>query len=336
LSSNSADELNCNRSLFYNCTSAEHVCVSPFTNQFMCLPIEKAYDGIADCLGGIDEPQLCLMKASGGFSDDSFHCMTRFRGNCASLMFLCNGQPHCLDGKDEQFCQKNRSLTDFTFLCSNGKESIRTNIENYFCHSLFYNKPKVIYFALDQVNKPVKYPSTLSADNSSIFSNITDLSIVQQQQRRCHRGLVMQVRLNNEKNLTKDVCLCPPTYYGDTCQYQNQRVSLTMNISASSDSWSTLFTIVVSLIDEDERTVSSYEQMNQFTYLSIRDCKVKVHLYLLYATRPKNETRNYLIHIDAYKKNSLAYHASWFIPVIFSFLPVYRITTLLIIPALTN
>jgi hypothetical protein len=114
------------------------------------------------------------------------------------------------------------------------------------------------------------------------------------------------------------------------CQYQNQRVSLTIQIQAPSDAWRTEFAFVVSLIDNDEGMIYSYEQ---FTYLSARDCQKKFNIYLLYFTRPKNETKHYSIHIDTYEKEALAHRASWLIPLTLPFLPVHRTVVRLIIPA---
>ncbi|CAF4145088.1 unnamed protein product, partial [Rotaria sordida] len=42
-------------------------------------------------------------------------------------------------------------------------------------------------------------------------------------QQRCNRGMDMRVWLGDKDNSTTTTCLCPPSYYGDTCQYQNQR-----------------------------------------------------------------------------------------------------------------
>ncbi|CAF5099482.1 unnamed protein product, partial [Rotaria sp. Silwood1] len=108
-----------------------------------------------------------------------------------------------------------------------------------------------------------------------------------QHELRCHRGFDLRVWLNNEKNLTTNTCLCPPSFYDNMYQYQNQRMSLSIKFRIVSDSWSTLFAIIISLIDDsEERIIHSYEQ---FTYLSTRDCKIKFNIYLLYSTRSKNE-----------------------------------------------
>ncbi|CAF4322636.1 unnamed protein product, partial [Rotaria sordida] len=44
----------------------------------------------------------------------------------------------------------------------------------------------------------------------------------------CSRGIQLRVWLNEQNNSTTNTCLCPPSYYGDHCQNQNQRVSLSM------------------------------------------------------------------------------------------------------------
>ena len=161
-------------------------------------------------------------------------------------------------------------------------------------------------------------------DTVSIQTNI------QSYQQRCHRGLDLQVWLDKEKNLTKNVCLCPPSYYGDICQYQNQRISLTLQFRVTSDSVQIPFIIIISLIDDtDERIIHSYEQ---FTYLSIKHCQRKFNIYLLYSTRPKDQTKNYSIHIDIYEKITLNYRGSFIKPFNFSFLPVHRLAFQLNIP----
>ncbi|UJR38686.1 hypothetical protein I4U23_031352 [Adineta vaga] len=86
------------------------------------------------------------------------------------------------------------------------------------------------------------------------------------------------------------------------------------------------------LIDNtNQRTIHSYEQ---FTYLSVRDCKIIFNLHLFYATRPKDMKSNYSIHIDIYEKSFLKYRASFIYPVKFSFLPVHRLPFIVNIPSL--
>ena len=51
-------------------------------------------------------------------------------------------------------------------------------------------------------------------------------------------------------NQTKVICLCPPSYYGSQCQYQNQRISLTIQIRLSSN-WYQRFIYFITLIDDE-------------------------------------------------------------------------------------
>jgi hypothetical protein len=217
----------------------------------------------------------------------------------------------------------------FGGICVSSDLPFASDVEKFVCN---YMKPKIkqliTYFSLHEMNTSLKDP----ADNvkNPLFPNSSSVQIFRDHQRRCHRGIDLRVWVNNEKNLTTSTCLCPPSFYGDICQYQNQRISLVIQFRAMSDSWQTPFAIVISLIDDtNERIVHSYEQ---FTYLSVKDCKIKFNVYLLYSTGRKNATKDYAIHIDIYEKVSLKYRGSLLFPVIFSFLPVHRLAFIVDIP----
>ncbi|UJR12844.1 hypothetical protein I4U23_017018 [Adineta vaga] len=316
---NGADELNCNLSLSLNCQLQEHLCVSSINNQLMCLSIEKVNDGINDCLGATDEPFLCRTNQSDG-NDYTFYCKNYTPRDCVSYTALCSNEITCINGEDEQFCQSN----DFQTHCNHIDLSKMSDVFLFFCYRLTdHLKNQIVPFLLEQIDYSPKHQTDIQllSSSQSIFRNLF--------QKDCHRGLNMRVWLGNEENLTTSTCLCPPNYYGDTCQYQNQRVSLTLRIYTLSDLWSSPVNFIISLIDNDKRIINSYEQ---FTYLSLRDCQMKFNIYLLYLTRPKNETKNYSIHIDVYEKKSLIYRGSWLIPITFAFLPVHRINAQLLIP----
>jgi hypothetical protein len=98
-------------------------------------------------------------------------------------------------------------------------------------------------------------------------------------------------RLIKNGNDSEVVCLCPPAYYGRLCEYQNERISLTVQMKVLSD-WRTVFAIVVTLRDDKQGLIESYDQLN---YLPSRDCNKKFSIYLLYATQPKNASTNYTV-----------------------------------------
>ncbi|CAF2505877.1 unnamed protein product [Rotaria sp. Silwood2] len=141
----------------------------------------------------------------------------------------------------------------------------------------------------------------------------------------CNRGIAMLFETN--KTLK---CLCPPTYFGDRCQWQNQRISLTFQLVYHTTKFGiSVFQVIIMLIDE-QRQITSYHE--QITYVPKRDCGTKFNIYLLYPYQPKNSSTNYSIHIDVFDKITLTYWASWHLSIPFQFLPVNRIATRLFIP----
>ena len=67
-----------------NCSSDQHVCVSPRTNQLICISIVQATDGKEDCPVGIDEPALCREM----YHIDAieyFHCWNKVMENVSNL-----------------------------------------------------------------------------------------------------------------------------------------------------------------------------------------------------------------------------------------------------------
>ncbi|CAF0823807.1 unnamed protein product [Adineta steineri] len=166
------------------------------------------------------------------------------------------------------------------------------------------------------------YISELSAKN---YDDGTD-------ECHCDASLVLCenecIRLNNDESTFICFCLC--SYYGSRCEYQNQRVSLAIKFQAYSESRQTLFEIIIQLIDDsNERIVHSHVQ---FTYLFARDCETIFYYYLLYSTRPKNQTKTYSIHVDIYEKQPLNYRGSLWFSINNTFLPVHRFDLTIAIP----
>ncbi|CAF3386798.1 unnamed protein product [Rotaria sp. Silwood2] len=309
---NGADEVDCDPTPLIKCSPYHHICVSANTYQLICLPIEKANDGIIDCFSGIDEPTLCPVENR--FKESrKFYCKTGGSGTCLSLQYVCDGIIHCENGDDERFC--NSTMDDFFRNKLNNSMVKKTSNANFY----------------DIVKSKL---ADAQLKKSRANDMVTHLSMINEYENRCYRGLPLQVLLDSHKNLTIKTCLCPPSYYGDRCQYQNQRVSVTMEIHAPLKSRQTIFVILISLIDDSvERIIHSYEQLS---YLPMRDEYVKFNAHLLYSTRPKILAKQYSVHIDIYEMATLNYRGSLLIPLKFPFLPVERIAVQLNIPHANN
>ena len=127
--------------------------------------------------------------------------------------------------------------------------------------------------------------------------------------------------LTNNNN--KSVCICPPSYYGALCQYQNQRVSLTLRLT-SNHRYAT-YAVIIMLVDETDNQLLIHA-FDQFVYIAKQSCSSKLNRYLLFQSRPKNLLRNYSVRIDVFEKNTMTYVGSWHFPIAFLFLPVNRLS----------
>jgi hypothetical protein len=293
--------------------------------------MEKANDGIIDCIGAADEPKLCRAIENIN-SYQSFYCENHNSLPCLDAHLLCDTQSDCINNEDEQICTSDdiNMYYEFDSICTISYEFFGSDAAKTLCRRFFPRETRLErdYFTLAEIQSSLK--SNVIYRNNDIFPRQHIINIVQHYQQRCHRGLHLQVWLNKEKNITTSTCLCPPSFYGDICQFQNERVSITMRCRVTVDTVQTPLAIIISLIDNsEERIIHSYEQ---FTYVQTHHCDTKLHVYLLYSTRPKNPTKNYSVHIDVYEKISLNYRGSIIKPLLYPFLPIQRLSFILNIP----
>ncbi|CAF1500164.1 unnamed protein product [Adineta ricciae] len=323
------DENNCDSfSDFFSCSSQYRICVTRDTSEFTCLPMSQMNDGEVDCLGGTDEKKLCQFDSS-GTDIGGFQCMINGISTCLRLYRLCNDQKDCSYGDDEQFCLKNRSLPMLREVCEVTDPILTSNVEKFLCNTTAKRtKRQTKQFTITGFHETSANEGNPNKFSSAILFH--DDHSIRPDKRRCLRGVDLRIWLNHSSNHFTSTCLCPPNYYGNQCQYQNQRVSLVLRFKVSAQSRQTLFAIIIMLIaNTNQRMIHSYEQL---TYLSIRDCQMKFNLYLFYSTRPKPINQTYSIHIDIYDKTSLQYRASFSYSVNFSFLPVHRLAFIVNIP----
>ncbi|UJR19665.1 hypothetical protein I4U23_022800, partial [Adineta vaga] len=226
----------------------------------------ESNDGQIDCLGATDEPKLC-QQDNEPLTTEYFYYY------------------QCLHRDKEPLCNQTRNITKSDNICYPKYDNKRSSIDEFFCGRFHYFGGTREFFYLPDDNRIIKQ-ETKMVDNE-----------IEYDQQRCHRGLPLRVWLDNKKTVFNETCLSPPSYYGNECQYQNQRISLTVQFRTYSNSRRTLFTILISLIDidDEQRIVYSYQQ---HTYLYLYHCSIKYNINLLYPTRPKHPEKNYSIQID--------------------------------------
>ncbi|UJR11665.1 hypothetical protein I4U23_015846 [Adineta vaga] len=246
------DEIDCDGlPSLLNCSSDYRMCVTLDTYQMTCLPLNQINDGKVDCLGGTDERILCRHPFFN--RDGGFYCDNSLGSSCIDSDSLCTTTAWCFNREDEQFCQINRSIPVGYSICQNDYISFGSDIEKFLCNTTKYNsKPRVKYFKIDGFNQSSKDEINKNElINIITLDDFTLLPLLDNP--RCNRGLDLRVWLNKSSNHYTSTCLCPPSYY-----VQSRQI---------------LFAILVLLLDNTtQRTIHSYEQ---FTYLSIRDCKIK-------------------------------------------------------------
>jgi hypothetical protein len=324
------DELNCSKS----CAANEFKCVSAKTFDMTCLPAAQAGDGRVDCLGGSDERFYCrnqwpLQETRRYQCWNSTNCI-----HTASMCDETSFYDECPFKDDERFCE----ITDKYGIChrySFMPLDQRNPSRDFLCKLDEEFRPTIKYFSLgEQIDRN----ELISKLDLSQQQEVVASAVGRDEQQNstgdlntvwlCNRGVLIwrQARTDFDHR-----CLCPPSYYGHRCQFQNQRISLSFRIHTFD--WYTVFNVVIMLTDNITSQIHSYEQ---HIFLSARDCNVRFDVNLLYSDRPKNKLAIYTIRIDVFDKNTMHYRASFQFPIKMSFLPVYRISTILSIPLQYN
>ena len=299
---NGEDEEKCTRSI---CPPHFHPCVLPENATVVCLAAHRVQNGSIDCLGASDERQYC--RADATYSRTyQFRCWNDT--TCLLADNLCNDNEDCPLGDDEYFCGNRAGL------CGESSTENLTDVEYLLCGvGNIYHTPLSLDTALT-------YPSLPVRQSIPMISQSTPREV-------CNRGV--DVRLALKTDDSGSVCFCPPNYYGDRCQYQNQRVSLTLTLATVDEQ--IIYAIVVTLFDEDDdrQIIHSFEQLIRVPHFH---CGQRVNIYLLFAHRPKNDSKSYSVRVDAFDKSSLIHLASWHLSIPFVFLPVNRLAAFLTLP----
>ncbi|CAF1143098.1 unnamed protein product [Adineta steineri] len=308
-----ADELGCNRYSNKNtsCGAREHLCRSATTREHICLPIEGVNNGTIECQGAFDERAHCRQLYP-RYSDQRYRCFNETQ--CVSFMNACE-------------CTYEKTNCVQVWGCTLGTHDV-------VCEITDSTKPKRVYFSLLNttgylkdavITRSIPSINAVSPYMQNIFPSNSIRKINIWRDYYCNRGIYVEVGPRDYSQ-----CFCPPSYYGDRCQYQSQRISLTLQFNGyHAQERGNVFAVVTFLVGDSDERIYAYEQI---TYMRIFHCMTKFNVYLLYGDRPKNESQNYSVHIHVYNKENLKYRASWLFPIQFTFMPVNRLAIQLFLP----
>ena len=326
-----SENARCSSSIYspIKCPDDYRYCFAP---HLTCLHISKIGNGETDCLGATDERDFCLLKYPHE-STRRFRCANSTE--CILFEHICDGQAHCPEHDDELPCPWRERLvgtagcSNGTFACQNDATCrvdgrVRCNqrrvcysksIEDWWFCDLISQKSEYLPLSKNGFSQlpPYKHNSPLLFSVSNVVSQSNQPSSGLYSIISCHRGIVVG----------KHHCFCPPSYYGDRCQYQSSRVSvhLTCDLPQTPidiDYEFLFFRLRICLIDKRNETVDQEELL---VHPVISYYK---HLFYLVGTH----TGYHSVRIDAFvvTASTVQLYSTSSLPIPFSFLPVNRLT----------
>ena len=218
---NGADELNCDRNS--PCYPDRHECISINTLELECLPLNRAGNGLTDCLGSTDEREFCRRR----FNTHELFYRCWNEDLCINVHDRKEWEWHCFRTDDclneKEFFFNQLSFDIGVYECTNKTGVlIRTTINKLeYDQVLLQNDNRnILYFSLERRNQFIAPKKT--ADPVVSTSNPVKI----RSNSHCNRGILITFGQNKT-----DSCLCPSSYYGNRCQFQSERVSLTLQFN---------------------------------------------------------------------------------------------------------
>ena len=320
---NGEDELNCPNTIYssithriFNCSVNEHYCM--FKNGDVgCLSKEFAGDGKVDCVGNTDDRATSCAFA---FPLHPFEC---FNFHCIELSALCDEKKDCSEGEDELLCRVLFKCDYPDFTCDYGNTCIERTRQ---CDGIIDCQPngedemfcdlaprRITQFSLSKIpayppaidSPDIIIGKTASHPFASLPVNILfkSESFNPLEEWFCNRGIMIKTRSLSNK------CLCPPSYYGQRCEYQAERLLITVrtdvpvSLNGYQNQYNAIRLVACLMLDN---TVVHHEQI-------VHVILMKQMFYLNYPRPPPKQRGNWSVRFDAFLVTpyNVDFKASW-------------------------
>lgn len=331
-----------------------------------CIPYSKIGDEIEDCYNLYDEKNTFEM-ANGEMWGYHVRCgdeAVSYRSACEEYTEKCgyiycpNRFPNCSENRDAVCNDDSRCLSDGR---CNDKPDCLYGEDEYSCLPTYnsreqsaYRFDKYLINNRDRHQRPFfekqSYPPVQSENDSQtltpeIEKNIRNSNI--SYSFWCNKGVSIIM-------FNQTICLCPPAYFGDKCQFFSDRISIVTHLDLST--WPSDSTMMMPILFRikvyflfNEILIDHYE-FNSNPTVEINH-SIKHKFYLIYSRsnemishkriRFRNRTdieqyHPYTVRFDLYglyKNQSIPIPlGSWHYPIYFDFLPSFRLATILRFP----
>ncbi|CAF1058049.1 unnamed protein product [Rotaria magnacalcarata] len=307
-----------------------------------CIPRMQQCSNNDRCFNGNDR-LLCIylynnsyVKCNGQLSTATVQDVHCLNGSCLPNS-RCNGLVECPFGEDEYYCPTGSSSTTVNYRPHIKKSyfrSIKIQLPTYSPFSFLINESN----DSDDKSKTLKSQTSMIAiQGQSQSTRASEQQLANQFSKEgwiCNRGVA-----GNKKSFDVSQsfvhCFCPPSYYGNRCEFMSDRLTVFISFKNQTNGSSTgvikILALLVVLINHTSTVLDRHEV--HFTS-TLDNYKEKQKFYFIYP-RPhqlRSNTHNYTVRFEAYQlheNESIEFLAVWIYPVPFNFLPSQRLAKVL-------
>ncbi|CAF3593783.1 unnamed protein product [Rotaria sp. Silwood1] len=350
----------CNVSFEFGCYLSRVSNPLDIVTNHPCINLTQIGDGVEDCYNAYDEKNTAeissamlgfVLRCENKFILHRYACLEGFIHNCTHVLcsrhrdqnrtcsdnsdficlgnnkcmknIRCDGKPDCPHGEDEYWCDFSMGLSQVSY---RSDKLISKNVYEY--------NFNVASFPFE--------------DESQSISNKEKVSHIEY--RKNHSFMVHSYQCNRGVailHINKTICLCPPAYYGNWCEFFSDRITVIARLDQE--------TLPKTIVDYTFKVQCNFLFHNtiidSYEFIIVRQNSkikyIKHKFYLLYSRsnnmlehkRARYFNRSdvinnhpYSVHFDIFlseQNKTMKEIGSWQYPIYFDYLPAFRLAVVL-------